>query len=329
MSDESAEDRREFGLDLGEVRYEPRTGRARLRWYVASVALFPFALIAFSLFWMTTGEYIRHSHSIYLSQIGYGAKLRGADCDVVIDGDSTAMVNLLPKVITARTGLSACNIAEVAGVKRVNGMAVLDTYLQHNRPPKYLVFQFAPENFSDPWRWQWGGTFEGVLYGMQFGHKADVMRSFWRYPDLTLGNVELGFRSGLSWHLTKSPPAEAMHSRDVQMGRLPEEGPALTGCDATELQKLPPPPEWLAKLRQTYGTGGTRVLIDVAPLPECDPTAAYYSKTLGPPLIDNTVAKLPVGLFQAAGRLHMGDEGAAVASERVAQQILQAEKGGR
>ena len=328
MSDESAEDRREFGLALGDVRYEPQSGGSRLRWYVAAVGLFPFALIVFSFYWMSTGEYIHHSRSLYLSQLGYGAKLRGADCDVVIDGDSTAMVDLMPKVIAARTGLSACNIAEVAGVKRVNGMAVLTTYLQHNHAPKYLVFQFAPEDLSDPWRWQWGGTFEGVLYGMQFGHKADVMRTLWRYPDSSLGNAELGFRSGLVWHLTKSPPAEEMHSRDTQLGRMPEGGEPLTKCDATDDRKLAPQPDWLAKLRQTYGKDGTRVLIDVVPQPTCDPTVGYYAGALAG-LIDNKVSTLPPEMFIGTGRLHMNDAGATVVSERVAAQILQAEKGGR
>ena len=329
MSDESAEDRREFGLGLGEVRYEPQTSRAALRWYVAAVAVFPFALIAFSFYWMTTAEYMHHSHSVYLSQIGYGAKLQGVDCDVVIDGDSTAMVDILPKVITARTGLSACNIAEVAGVKRITGMALLDTYLQHNRRPKYLVFQFAPENLSDPARWEWGGMFEGVLFGLQFGHKADVMRSVLRYPAASLVNAELGFRSGLTWHLTHSPPAAEMHSRDAQLGRMPEEGSPLTECDATDARKLSPQAEWLTKLRETYGRNGTQVLIDVVPQPICDPAVEYYRRELTPALIDNSVSTLPVGLFLGTGRLHMTDAGAAVVSERVADQILQAEKGGR
>ncbi len=328
MSDESAEDRGAFGLDIGEIRHEPRTNHLRLRWYVAAVGLFPFVLIPFSLYWMTTAEYVHHARSTYLSQIGYGAKLRGADCDVVIDGDSTAMVDILPKTITTRTGLSACNIGEVAGVKRITGMAGIDSYLQYNRPPKYILFQFAPENLSDPARWQWGGTFEGVLYGLQFGHKADVMRFFWNVPDAGPINAELGFRTGLVGLLAPLPAAER-HSRDDQGGRMPEPGPALTACSEEDDRKEQPQPEWLHKLREQYGSGGTRVLIDVVPLPACDPTLQYYREQLKSGMIDNTVETLPIEVYTGTGRLHMDDEGAQVLSERVAEQIARAQNGER
>ena len=58
------------------------------------------------------------------------------------------MVGVIPQVIEQRTGLTACNIAEVAGVQSINGMAVTDAYLQHNQRPKYIVFLYAPEKLD-------------------------------------------------------------------------------------------------------------------------------------------------------------------------------------
>ncbi len=116
----------------------------RLRLYVAVLVLFPFVAIIFTLWWMTTASYLRHAQYAYFVGTGYGSKLRGADCQVVVDGDSTALVGVLPEVIEQRTGLKTCNIAEVAGVKVVNGMMVLDDYLRTTAGRAFCCFCMRP-----------------------------------------------------------------------------------------------------------------------------------------------------------------------------------------
>ena len=322
MTDASQRDRQEFGTDLTEVRHEPLASPWRLRLYVAALVLFPFALILFTFWWVTTDSYLRHIPYPYIVDTGYGSKLQHADCDVVIDGDSTALVGVLPRIIEQRTGLKTCNISEVAGIKLVNGMMVLDDYLAHNRRPQYLVFVFAPENFNNPAGWTFISDFEGWFYRIRFHRDAAFWRRTLRFPDNSFANAELAFRNGIEWLLKRPMPPALEHERDLNDGHVSEAGTPLTHCAADTIIR-PPDPAWLSHLRSTYGVGGTHVLIDVTPMPGCDEGLPFYRAHLSG-LTDNAVDTLPIGDYNSSGRLHTNDLGTAALSERIADQLAAA-----
>ncbi len=321
MSDHSQEDRREFGTDIGEVRHEPAAAKPQLRLYVAALLVTPFVLLIGTTFWMTTTVYRNHSVYRHLVGTGYGVRLRGADCDVVVYGDSSALVGVDPKVIEQRTGLKTCNIAEIAGIQVINGMMVPDMYLEHNSRPRYMVFLYVPENLNRASSWNEVSTFEGVFFRLQV--KPD--RAFWKAmaksPEEITEDAEIGLRTGLQGLLTRPP-----HVREEMQGRLPEPGPVLTECIPAFAERAPDA-AWLEYLRQRYGVGGTRVLIDVMPEPPCDETRAFYDARLKPGMIDNTLGTLPLSMYANTGRLHVNDDGALLTSLMIADQILKAEKG--
>lgn len=319
MSDVTQRERQEFGLDLSEVRHEPLASRWALKLYVAVLALFPFALVIFAFWWMTSDMYLRHMPYAYLVDTGYGSTLHGADCQVVIDGDSTALVGVMPKVIEQRTGLKTCNIAEVAGIKLVNGMMVLDDYLAQNRPPRYLVFLFAPENLTPPQEWTSVGNFEGWFYRIRFHRDAGFWHMALHEPNVLVTVVELGFRNGAQWLFKRPLPSELAHERELTGGRAAEPGAPLKSCAGDTIVRAPDK-TWLSQLRHTYGVHGTQVLVDVTPMPTCDVGLEFYRAHL-PGVVDNTVDTLPVGDFNSSGRLHMTDDGATELSKRVADQI--------
>jgi hypothetical protein len=316
--DTAQRERDDFGLDLTEVRHEPVASSTRLRLYVAVLCVFPFALIAFTLWWVTTDTYLRHIPFPYLSNTGYGSKLHNANCDVVIDGDSTALVGILPRIIHERTGLKTCNIAEVAGIKLVSGNIVLDDYLAHNRPPRVLVFLFAPENLTPPQQWISVGEFEGWFYRVRFHRDRVFWHNMLHNPDDAFANVELAFRNGLQW-LPKHPRASELTTREQNDGFVTEPGPPLTRCAGDTIIR-PPDPTWLNFLRSHYGVNGTRVLIDVTPMPACDEGLAFYRAHLHG-LTDNSVDTLPLNNYNASGRLHTTEAGTAALSNRIADQI--------
>jgi hypothetical protein len=322
LTDASQRDRQEFGTDLTEVRHEPLASPWRLRLYVAILCIFPFALILFTFWWVTTDSYLRHIPFPYIVGTGYGSKLQHADCEIVIDGDSTALVGVLPRIIEQRTGLKTCNISEVAGIKLVNGMRVLDDYLAHNRRPQYLVFVFAPENLIPPSQWAFVSDFEGWFYRIRFHPDSALWRRLIQDPNGTLANAELAFRNGVEW-LPKHPlPPELAHERDLNGGHVSESGTPLTRCAGDTILRSPDP-AWLASLRSTYGLGGTHVLVDVTPMPPCDDGLPFYRTHLAG-LTDNTVDTLPIGDYNSSGRLHTNDLGTAALSERIADQIAAA-----
>ncbi len=299
---------------------------------MAALTLFPFAMVMGTLLWMATGSYTRHAQYAYLAGTGYGMRLRGADCQVVIDGDSTALVGVLPSVIAHRTGLKTCNISEVAGVQVVNGMMVLDTYLKHNRPPEYLVFLYAPENLTDAQRWNNVSTFEGYFFRLKYGRDAGLAKMMAHDPSEIITDAELGFRTGVQWLATRSLPASKLHERELTQGHVAEPGEAWTHCPAAE-ERRAPDLAWIAHLRQTYSVNGTQVLVDVMPEPPCDATLAFYNGMLAPNSVDNGLGTLPLKVYTHTGRLHVNDEGAQMLSAEIAEQIAgrvaQAGKGAR
>ena len=319
MTDASQRDRQEFGTDLTEVRHEPLASPWRLRLYVAVLCVFPFALILFTFWWVTTDSYIRRVPFPYIVDTGYGSKLQHADCDIVIDGDSTALVGVLPRIIEQRTGLKTCNIAEVAGVKLVNGMMVLDDYLAHNRRPRYLVFVFAPENLNNPAGWTFISDFEGWFYRIRFHRDAAFWRNLLQDPDDNLANTELAFRNGIEFLFSRPLPPALAHERVLNAGHVSEPGTPLTRCSGDTIYR-PPDPAWLSYLRNTYGVDGTRVLINVTPMPPCDEGLPFYRTHLAG-LTNNTVDTLPIGDYNSSGRLHTNELGTTTLSERIADQI--------
>ncbi len=316
MPDETKTQPDEYGLAADEVRNEPAAGRSRLRGFVAAVTLFPFVLLAGTLTWMSSASYLRQMKVSYLHTMGYGERLHGADCEVLIDGDSTALVGLSPAIIEKRTGLRTCNIAEVASVKQIVGMTILDTYLTHNQRPRILVFLFGAANLSAPDSWLSGTSFEGVLYSLQT-HRYGLL---FKHPLYTLQNAELGLRTGvlaLSPHARTDDPSR---ERDRRRGQVPLEGGALLACPYNPPVQAPNP-AWVRHLRDTYGVSGTRVVIDVMPEVDCDTDRAFYRGRITG-LVDNGAQTLPKADFSSSGRWHVNDAGAEVLSGQVATQIL-------
>jgi hypothetical protein len=300
----------------------------RVGLYTAALLLTPFLFIAATLYWMSTATYISHAQYPSMHGIGYGLRLVHADCDVVIDGDSTALVGIIPSILQQSTGLKTCNLAETAGVKAVDGNLVLDTYLQHNRPPRYILFQFAPENLTNPRGWDTISLFEGVLLRMQSHPGRQWLRYAVSNPDDFLTSVELAFRTGAHWIFSRPLPPSQTTLREQNSGWFPDEGAPMADCPNSVILREPDH-AWLASLREKYSANGTHVLIDVAPEPACAPDRSFYAPRLSNGVTDNTLTSLPLQDFSDSGRLHTTREGAVATSAAIAQQLAAVIRGAR
>jgi hypothetical protein len=324
LSDHSQQDRQAFGTDIGEVRHEPQATPRQLLAYVAALASAPFLLLIGTALWMMSPAYRNHAQYAYIAGTGYGMRLHDSGCEVVVYGDSTALVGVVPGVIQARSGLKTCNIAEIAGVQKLNGLMVLDTYLRRNPRPRFLVFLYAPENLDEATRWTEVSSFEGIFFRLQMRPDWAFWKAVAKDPSDMMVDLELGFRTGVQWLFSRQ--GSKVQVREQNLGRVPEPGDPLTHCPAN-LPERSPDAAWLGHLRQTYGVDGTRVLIDVTPVPPCDPTRPFYAARLSPGLVDNRIDTLPMAMYTNSGRLHTNDAGADAISERIAAQIVQIQKG--
>jgi len=322
------EEEQQFGVSENEVRHEPATSQRKLRWYVATLFIAPFALIGLSLFWMSTDFYVHHADSSYFHQLGYGETLHGTKCDVLISGDSTAMVGVDPAEIQHRTGLSACNIAEYAGIQLLTGTQILDDFLRKNPRPRYLIFLEAPENYSNSHDWKFVGTLEGVIFRLRTPPSSAIFKLLAAHPLEMIENAEVGLLSGLRSLVKKQQVAADVHSRELHQGQFPDKGSARTDCSGKP-PLLKPDLVWMKSLRQVYGQGGTRVLLDVTPMPSCDVSLSFYKDEFPRGSLDMPLSEMPLDVYSNSGRLHTIPRGAEMISARIADQILQLQQEGR
>ncbi len=69
--------------------------------------------------------------------------------DVIFLGDSSCLMGLVPKSFNEETGLKSLNICTTGWLYIDGHVELLDLYLSHATPPKYLVYYFATSSFAD------------------------------------------------------------------------------------------------------------------------------------------------------------------------------------
>ncbi len=317
------------GIGLTEPHTEPSPRSPRLRVYVAALLLAPFLYMLICFFVMRSDFFLRRTQNVYLGNMGYGLQLKNADCQVLIYGDSSAMVGVDPHALEQSTGLSACNIADYAGMLRLNGTMVLDTYLAHNPRPRYLVFLLAPEDLTPAWRHD--GNYEAVLMRVREHPDAGLLYAAIRHGEDVLSAIGISGRYALTWLVQRPPPASSFHQREATLGRFPDPKGRMDAC-TPDFRVSPPDRPWVDAFRARYSGGGTRVLVDVVPVPACDPALSTYSRQLAPGtgIIDNRLKTYPISWYTESGRLHLGSpEGWGHLTAEVAAQINQLQHTGR
>jgi hypothetical protein len=299
----------------------PPATRRRLYLYLLPLIGSPILLLTAALLILPSQWFALRSQNTYLVNLAYGATLHGADCQILVYGDSSAMVGVNPEVVRARTGLTTCNIAEFQPMTMLNGTIVLDTYLAQNSPPRFLVFLFAPEDL-DIQSQRHNGPFEAITFRMRQSHRlSSLFFLAAHYPDALLSWVEQGLRFTLVNLLSKPMSPEVQHLRDRTRGQLPMSAPNLTSCSDLR-HDAAPDRKWIAGLRSKYAREGTTVLVDTMPLAACDPSLSFFRQQL-PGVIDNRLDTLPVSDYTSDGRLHVNSEGSVLLSNMLADQIVE------
>jgi hypothetical protein len=293
--------------------------RSRLLLYLLLLIGSPFLLLAGALLILPSQWFALRSQNAYLINLAYGATLHSEDCQVLIYGDSSAMVGINPSIIRTRTGLSTCNIAEFQPMTALNGTMLLDNYLAHNKPPRFLIFLFAPENL-DPHSQHHNGPFEAIVYRMRQPKRlASLLFFASHYPEGLVGWVESGLRFTLVHLFSKPASIEVQHLRARTHGQLPIDAPTLNACE--DLRRDAPPDEsWVAGLRSRYRLNGTTVLVDATPVPDCDPSLSFFQEHSSQ-VIDNRIETLPVSAYTSDGRLHVNSHGSSLLTNILANQL--------
>ena len=308
-------------------RMTPAGERRRLYLYLLPLVLFPILLFVLSFFILPTRWFEDRSGNTYLANLGYAAKLHGKHCDVLISGDSSAMVGVDPAIIEARTGLTACNIAEFEGMTMIDRTGIVDLFLRNNPRPKYIVFLYVPESLTVPKEWVGVSTFEAISFNIEHMWSLKMAMSLLAHPNEIFGWTELGLRMAAQRVHSAPFPASVLHMRERDGGLLRSEYTVAKRCSPA-VHKVAPDLAWVASIRSEYGVDGTKVLVDATPTAPCDLGLAFYHEHLDG-LIDNSpYSTIPLEDFQDSGRLHANDAGIKLISAMIAEQIARGMKDG-
>jgi hypothetical protein len=266
---------------------------------------------------------------VWLRNLDHAYSYRNQQCDVVMYGDSTVITGFDPKIVSAATGLTACNLGETGDHLTVLGTETLDNFLERNPPPRYLIIQLGTENFRFQTDWSRGLTGEAILQLVRHRPAWEIAEKLALHP-----NETLQFATWMYANFRAISPREYLHPSATPL--TPVNGfflyplPPETHCQAKP--PIPedykqPDPAWINSLRARYSRTGTRLLIDVSPMPDCDRQLAYYQRAVAG-LTDNQLESWPIAMFNEGDR-HFSPDGSARRSLQVANQILEFERGGK
>jgi hypothetical protein len=317
MSDGRAKERSGSSAENSDGTTTGKITPRRIKAYLALMLSIPLIFLWSAIPIARSSTFPIVAEDPFLLNPDYAFSLKHVDCDVVIVGDSTAVTGLDPTVVEGATGLKTCNIAQSRSAVELLGTLALDTYLKNNHPPRFIVMQFAPETLArerSDFFWSEGLTL--VL------RKKSILQAF---PLLALHPVQ-AYQFAV-WAVKQKvrsmrrPPTD-FSSTEVMFrerrGLLVLPKTAETHCVNSIAYGQPSTP-WIQALREKYSRNGTRVLINVSPLPDCAPNTDALTKELEG-ATDNSIARYPVGLFCDLDR-HLTLEGADRASHDLVRQL--------
>lgn len=300
--------------------------------YAAALVTVPFLylILVFALssqpsvfYWLARRSYPA------LGAVGYGARLHGVNCQVVVYGDSTALTGIDPQVIESVTGLKTCNIAEGGWVPIVTGSErPLDVYLEHNSRPTVMLMMFSPALFR-PYKEPFAGYgLEGMAYSAMFDRRPAVYEMMLRRPQwLTQFLIWMG--NGLVFSVahprSHTPLPDTALERIESGGYLPMPYATETRCMRTDVPLTDPVERWassVAKMRAEYEKRAEHLILDIAPAAACDVNRANYRQK-SEALHDNEFTTYPIRFFND-GEVHYSRAGGRYLSMQLGNQILAA-----
>ena len=253
-------------------------GRYLLLLAVAAIALYawPFVMVRQSGF-------DRWSNSSEGATLEYGFETAGANADVVIFGESSALHGVDPNQITTALNLKTLNLPNTLGSLVVSGDVEMRQYLHHNSKPKLIVIYLAPWDLNYLDLNDFRKLYEGEEMLMRHGSASDIFHFAISRP-LEFLQFPFRFHSsnsifGILQHLRKpASPSEIA----ANYGYLPNPDPRRL----TETCKLPasfmiaqPSTKSTQALIDRYANSADRIMVYIAPIPSCQGSQWFESQS--------------------------------------------------
>jgi hypothetical protein len=296
--------------------------------YLVIVLLIP--LLAFlSIFPIArTGLFIRTSKRSFWHAMEYQFSDRPEQCDVVIFGDSTALMGADPRIIEARTGLKTCNFGLTYLGLATTGNLALDHYLAAHKAPKFIVMEILAAHLRPPALDDESGIIDGFLIADRKLHPIQAAKLFLGHPKDSFYFAAQLWKQLISFTPSTSPDlSQRTYQRDITSmaeheGYLSTQIPGGNTDCFYQFHHVNFSRSYIAGLRR-YETKNTKVLIWPSPVRHCDTNLNAYkmgTAFLGVP------APLVFDDDEFVDAQHLSSIGVKQNSEAIADAILQASK---
>ncbi len=204
------------------------------------------------------------------------------DCDVVIAGDSSGMIGVDPHALESRTGWKTCNMALPYVGTAVAGTRVLDGYLAHNRPPRFIVFHLSGNHLRRPRIDEDNGIVDAWLMADEHFAAGEAARLFVTHPRNTLRFASAVWKEFLATQQILRPDwSGAIYRRDMQeqaqeRGWMPEHGTTADVVCGWQAAAIYTERGYLDALEAHYTRGQTQAVVWANPARDCDQHIAEY-----------------------------------------------------
>jgi hypothetical protein len=258
---------------------QPGERALSFRRFVMEIAAFTAALILLgtggAAAFVRSDWYPRFSSYRYDTLVDQRMRLTGQKNDVVVIGDSSALVGIDPRLVEKELpGMSVYNLSLHASSGIEGVRIVLDHYLANNATPKLVLFQINPmhpnENESKE-------RYDRASVIFRYGSWREIAAHFLARPD-DLQSLNGRFRVYLR-EMLESPVYSSAFLEFAK--RRGSQGPYATPPSAACADPTPlttSPTSYITDLRDHLRSLGIPMILNVAPMRDCDSSTAYYAQ---------------------------------------------------
>ena len=261
----------------------PLAGRRRFVKYLLLVLLIPVFFYPLPFFIATSATYEHWSTSQWGPMLEYAYDPAPKNADVVIFGDSSAFIGINPKILNAKLGIRSLVLPDTIGSIPVTRDTPLRSYLAHNRPPRLLVLYFSP----------WNLDFDRIAKVRQFEGEEMMLRheSWPQITNFTVHHPLEMLRFPFRLYATFGPKVvtAALH----HVNREQATADSLGHADFNDKNFGPLKPQCtipadlsaetgtgsVGELKQRYTTAQTRVVVYIAPVPDCGGSRSFADRS--------------------------------------------------
>jgi hypothetical protein len=300
LVEDISSDQESIRADQGAA--ELRTHSRAFGRYLVSTSLFLLAMYFIPFYVVRRADFDEMGNTPYSLPLNSAFQAAGQNADVVLFGDSTALHGVDPSQMSRELGLKVINLPNTGATLRVMDDLSLRRYLDGNRPPRLIVFYFAPWDMDYMHTELPIGTYEGREVLAHQGTGAEIFAYAWSHPAESLEFPFQFYLANSSWRAVVQRPYRYAGAEVARTeGHL--SNPALT--------PLPAPCEFWPSLTHDlrfdsvkalgakYGTAETKILYFIAPIPGCRNASAvvgqsYRGLPAAPPRV------LPISVFSGS-----------------------------